>query len=598
MNDTPTSTPSDEYRARLADRRARVVALEQRSARIANLRLVGFAAIVIVAWLAFGERVMRPLWIAAPLIGFVVLVVWHDRELRRQRRAARAVTFYERGLARIEDRWQGSGEAGERFADPSHPYAADLDLFGPASLFQLLCTARTAAGEETLARWLREPAVASDVRARQAAVTALRSRLDLREDVAVLGADVRAELDPKSLETWGQAAVTPVPGWVRPVAAVVAAISVATVVAWLGFGQKIWPALIAIIVERALLQYLRGILKSGVVAVERAGADLEVLAEVLGRVEREDLSGPLQRTRDALFTGSEGPSKAIAELRSLVGLYEARFNQFFLPLNTLLLWEVQVGASIAKWRTKFGPKLGGWIHALGEIEAQSALAAYAYEHPADVFPEVHDAGTTYDGEQLGHPLIPAATCVRNDLKLVDGRRLLLVSGSNMSGKSTFLRTVGINAVLALAGGPVRAKRMAISPMRLGATLRIQDSLQQGASRFYAEITRLRQILDLAKGDRPLLFLLDEILHGTNSHDRLIGAEAVIRALLDRNALGLVTTHDLALANVVGTLGNLAANAHFADTVQDGKLVFDYREREGVVQGSNAIALMRAVGLPV
>ncbi|MBS2028012.1 MAG: DNA mismatch repair protein MutS [Deltaproteobacteria bacterium] len=598
MNDATTRTPSDEYRARLADRRARVVALEQRSARIANLRLAGFAAILLVAWLAFGARAVRPLWIAAPFIGFVALVVWHDRELKRQRRAARAVTFYERGLARIEDRWHGVGESGERFADPSHPYAADLDLFGPASLFQLLCTARTAAGEETLASWLREPAQASEVRARQAAVTALRDRLDLREDVAVLGADVRAELDPRSLEAWGSTTVQPIPGWTRPVAAIVAAIAVAATVGWLGFGQPIWIMLLAVFAERALLQILRARLKSAVEAVERAGADLEILAEVLGRVEREELSGPLQRIRDAIFTGSEGPSKAIAELRSLVGLYEARFNQFFIPFNTLLLWEVQVGVSIARWRARFGPRLGGWIRTLGELEALSALAAYAYEHPADVFPELHDSGATYDGEQLGHPLIPAATCVRNDLKLVDGRRLLLVSGSNMSGKSTFLRTVGVNAVLALAGAPVRAKRMALSPMRLGATLRIQDSLQQGASRFYAEITRLRQILDLAKGDRPLLFLLDEILHGTNSHDRLIGAEAVIRALLDRGALGLVTTHDLALANVVGTLGNLAANAHFADTVQDGKLVFDYREREGVVQGSNAIALMRAVGLPV
>jgi DNA mismatch repair ATPase MutS len=168
----------------------------------------------------------------------------------------------------------------------------------------------------------------------------------------------------------------------------------------------------------------------------------------------------------------------------------------------------------------------------------------------------------------------------------------------MSGKSTFLRTVGINAVLALAGAPVRAERLSISPVRLGATLRIQDSLQQGASRFYAEITRLKQILDLAGGDRPLLFLLDEILHGTNSHDRLIGAEALIRALLSRSALGLVTTHDLALARVVESLGGAAENAHFADTVQDGKLHFDYRKRAGVVQQSNAIALMQAVGLPL
>ena len=188
--------------------------------------------------------------------------------------------------------------------------------------------------------------------------------------------------------------------------------------------------------------------------------------------------------------------------------------------------------------------------------------------------------------------------VRNDVRLSGDTRLLVVSGSNMSGKSTLLRTVGINTVLALMGAPVCATRLRVTPLRIGATLRIQDSLQEGRSRFYAEITRLRQIADLAKGSTPLLFLLDELFHGTNSHDRLVGATGVLRGLVDRGAIGLITTHDLALTAVADDLAPRAANVHFEDRFEGGELRFDYVMRPGPVTRSNALALMRAVGLDV
>jgi DNA mismatch repair ATPase MutS len=208
------------------------------------------------------------------------------------------------------------------------------------------------------------------------------------------------------------------------------------------------------------------------------------------------------------------------------------------------------------------------------------------------------SGAVFEGQQLGHPLLPAAGMVRNDVHLTSDRQLLVVSGSNMSGKSTLLRTVGINAVLALAGAPVRAASLRISPLAIGATLRIQDSLQEGRSRFYAEITRIRELADLARGPVPLLFLLDELLHGTNSHDRLIGAAGVLRSFLDRGAIGLITTHDLALTAVADELSPRAANVHFEDWLEGNDIRFDYRMKSGPVTRSNAIALMRAVGLDV
>src|SRR5262245_37555703 len=262
------------------------------------------------------------------------------------------------------------------------------------------------------------------------------------------------------------------------------------------------------------------------------------------------------------------------------------------------MWGTRFAFLIEAWRVRSGPAIGRWLAVIAEIEALLSLAAFSFENPRDAFPELVEEGLLYHGVALRHPLMPRGVCVANDLTLDTQMRLLVVSGSNMSGKSTWLRTIGINAVLALAGSTVPAERLRISTLAIGATLRIQDSLMAGKSRFYAEITRIQQIMEKAKGPLPLLFLFDEILHGTNSHDRGIGAEAIVRALVDRGAIGLLTTHDLALAHIAERLGSHAANVHFADHLVDGKMVFDYRMQPGVVQHSNAIALMRVVGLPV
>jgi DNA mismatch repair ATPase MutS len=235
---------------------------------------------------------------------------------------------------------------------------------------------------------------------------------------------------------------------------------------------------------------------------------------------------------------------------------------------------------------------------VGEIEALCALAGYSYERPRDPFPDIVDGEPRFEATGLTHPLLPERRSVRNDVNLGPGTRLLVVSGSNMSGKSTLLRSIGINVVMALAGAPVRALALTLSPLALGASIRVTDSLQGGISRFYSEITRLRQIVDLTGGPAPLLFLLDELLQGTNSHDRRIGAEAVVRGLLGRGAIGLLTTHDLALAHIADLLAPKAANVHFEDHIEGGRIAFDYILRPGIVQRSNALELMRSVGLEV
>jgi DNA mismatch repair ATPase MutS len=292
-------------------------------------------------------------------------------------------------------------------------------------------------------------------------------------------------------------------------------------------------------------------------------------------------------------------SKQIARLHRLVELADSRKNMMFAPVAGVLLWGTQLAFAIEEWRRRSGPIVARWLAATGELEALSALAGYAYENPSDVFPEVlPEGGPVFEARGIAHPLIPEQRCVRNDVSLNADVRLLVVSGSNMSGKSTLLRTVGANAILALAGATVRARSLRLSPLAIGASIRIQDSLQAGSSRFYAEITRLRQIVDLTAGAIPVLFLLDELLHGTNSHDRRIGGEAVVKGLVRQGAIGLLTTHDLSLAHIAEALAPRARNVHFEDHIEGGRVAFDYRLRDGIVQKSNALELMRAVGLEV
>jgi hypothetical protein len=291
-------------------------------------------------------------------------------------------------------------------------------------------------------------------------------------------------------------------------------------------------------------------------ALNRADAaahDLDILGHLLEQLEPQRFTSPrLAALHHALAADGIVASRAIRTLHRLVELHDWQDNLFFLLLSIPVMWGTHVAWAIEAWRGAHGRHIQQWLNAAGEFEAFSSLSAYRFEHPDDPFPAIVSAPdgsrprAVFEGVDLGHPLLPAARMVRNDVRLAGEPALLIVSGSNMSGKSTLLRTVGVNAVLALCGAPVRAASLRVSPLAIGATLRIQDSLLEGRSRFYAEITRIRELADAASGSLPLLFLLDELFHGTNSHDRLVGSSGVLRGLLDRGAIGLITTHDLAL----------------------------------------------------
>ena len=470
-----------------------------------------------------------------------------------------------------------------------------------------------------LAQWLLAPADTIAIVARQQATDDLTPRLDLREALSLAGTDVRASVHTEAVVAWAEGPLLLSGAWIRPIAIVLTIAAIASMSVWIATGNST-PFVAVVMAEILFSLPLREKLATALHGSDGPARDLDVLAMVLSQLEREHFTaGRLCTLQRELTGGAACASVSIRRLHRLVELHDWQHN-LVVPRR---LPPSSSGARIWRWPWKHGRRAHGrsvreWLRISGEFEAIASLSAYRYEHPDDPFPEIVETATPpgrhgiFDGVGLGHPLIPAARMIRNDVRLDNNRgptgsappvehsapQLLVISGSNMSGKSTLLRTVGVNAVLAFAGAPVRATSLRLAPMRIGATLRIQDSLQEGRSRFYAEISRIRELADLASGPLPLLFLLDELLHGTNSHDRVLGASGVLRALLDREAIGLITTHDLALTTVAGDLAPRAANVHFDDHFEGREIVFDYVMKPGPVTRSNAIALMRAVGLDV
>ncbi len=595
---TDLPAPAAEYQRRLDLWRDRQARLERRAAGLRRAERVAFGAIVLLALLSQYESVPnKVIMIGVPSAVLQAAAGWRRRTVRRGQIARRAAEWYETRLASLTGEWAGRGSPGERFADEGHPYALDLDLFGRGSLFERLSLARTAAGEDALAAWLKAPAEPEEVRARQAAVAELRGAVEAREQAALL--EPFGVIDLAGLRDWLASAPDPGPPWLRAACFGLVAALLATLGAWLALGLSPYPLLAVLAVEAVLAYRTRAGVRASLAAVSGRSGELYLIAAVLARLERGRFRSPwLCRLQADLRADLLSPSTCVGWLARLVGLPDWKNDLPQAPLLSLLLWTTHLAFWVAKWRRRYGAELERWLVALGQFEAIQSLADYAYENPADPFPELLPDGPLFDAEALGHPLLPPGRCVANDVRLDSGLALLVVSGSNMSGKSTLLRAAGVNAVLAQAGATVRARRLRLSPLAVGATMRVQDSLQAGRSRFYAELLRVRQIVGLARGPRPLLFLLDELFGGTNSADRQAGAQAVARMLVEAGAVGLLTTHDLALTGVADLLGARARNVHFADHLAGGAVTFDYTMRPGVVPHGNALAILRAAGLAV
>ena len=565
-----------------------------------NARLASGILAVAIAAASLGAGRISPWWLLLPVAGLIVLAVIHDRVDRALRRAGRGITYYERALARLDNKWIGTGSQGERFRDPRHVFADDLDLFGRGSLFELLSTARTHMGERVLAGWLLTPGEPKEVVARQEAVQELGPGVDLREEIALMGDDLRAALDDRKLGAWGTQPPVEFFAGARWLGLALAIAAVTTALTAMLDLTSFRPFLLVVLAE---LMFLMATNRATSRVADEVGApaqELRLIALLLERLEREQFRSPALAALHARLLAEGAPATVqIQRLVRLVDRLDWARNLFFRLPAAALIWMPQFAMAIEKWRIQHGAHVGEWVAAIGEFEAMSSLACFAYERPDAVFPELADSPQRfYEAQAVTHPLIPSAEAIANDVKLGGDTRLWIISGSNMSGKSTLLRAVGLSVVLAWAGAPVTAGRLKLSRLRLGASMRTSDSVTDHRSRFYAEISRLKDVVDLARSGQPLLFLLDELLSGTNSHDRRLGAQGLLLGLVERDAIGLATTHDLALAEIAEQLSGRAINVHFEDHMEGGEIRFDYHLRPGVVARGNALELMRAVGLDV
>jgi ABC-type transport system involved in cytochrome c biogenesis ATPase subunit len=536
------------------------------------------------------------------LVLFFVLVNRHQRARARREWFRELASLHREGLARGARDW----EALPLTAAPrveSHPYADDLDVYGRASLTQILGPVGTAAGVSRLDEWLLRPGTPEEVAARQAAVHELAALPDLRAELAVHARRTRGTRakDIERFLAWAESppwlrthALVRVLAWLLPIAFVVFVVTNAT-----GLTRALWiiPLLIALVVYFGAGARMRNVFDR---AFGRE-ALFEHYPQMLELLSHAEFASPLlQSLRMQLIQDGVAADARIRQLSHLMHLADLRSSSIHLPVFLVTMWDVHVLRGLEQWQVEAGPAVREWLEVLGTVEALSALATLHYDEPAWAFAHIDVNASQLAASQLGHPLLRADARVSNDVTIGPRGTFLLVTGSNMSGKSTLLRSLGVNAVLAQAGGPVCAEAMTLPPLQVYTSIRVQDSLARGVSYFMAELQRLKLIVDAAQrlgsAQAPaLLFLLDEILHGTNTAERRIAARHVISHLVETGAIGAVTTHDLELADEPA-LRSAAQLVHFREQVTETSLTFDYKLRSGLATSTNALQLMRLVGL--
>ncbi len=613
------SDVTKEYEARWARHEAVRSEAARRSRKLSSQRSVVFL-LTVAALIAFdffsGMAQQVALGVMALLVvTFVAQVVIHRRVRAEERWSALLAGVAQEGVLRCERRWADLEEALPVIERPGptvragHAYALDLDLTGRASLFRLLGPVTSQRGRTLLADWLLTPGTAREARPRQDALKELAPLADLRADLTAHGRQARLEALPDlgRFLTWAEDEPV-LPGrpglvWSGRLFPIVLLV---TVIADILFSAGPWwllPAAVQLLVVRKVGRAT----SASFASVDGVGPVVKTLVPQLRLLDATEWESPLlTRIRDRLGYGADSAHHRLGGLLRLVDTVESRRNLVYATLAPVLLLDLHLGASLDRWRERHGTAVRDWLDASGEWEALSALATLAHDHPGWCFPELREDGeTALVASGLGHPLLHPEQCVRNDVHVGPPETFLLVTGSNMSGKSTLLRSIGLNAVLAGAGAPVAADHFSTPCLRVFTCMRVDDSLEEGVSLFMAELLRIRTVVEAAQAEdeegRPVLYLLDEMLHGTNTAERQVAARGIVHHLVASGAIGAVSTHDLELAET-SELQAAANPIHFREEV-DGRgpegrprITFDYQLRPGIATTRNALKLLEAVGL--
>ncbi len=632
--------PAAAYRQRTTDFGALHARLDRRAKQNGNLNLaLFFAAFVAVVIGSVRKEEAWYAWAGVLAISFVVAVIYFQRLKRQVSRAATLVAINQEGLHRLERNWSAlppparvgppGGIPLPTGASIDPATAADLDLLGVASVQHLLNTSATPIGRATLCAWLLQPAPPSVVTTRQGAVRELAPLIDFRDDLGAHGRQMgQAQPHYESFVAWAEST----PWLVRQplllwLARLLPLLSLSLGIAawyWGDTYQALYLALAAVLSVSLLLSLTVGRRAAATISQVEAQQDVfAAYAEIFDLLAEQSFSAPeLRRLQAALTVDSSGPAtdkeatprrlragQQTRQLQRLMPMAAIRRWMLFFPIEVVTLWNFHLLWLLERWQVRAGSHVRCWLAALGEMEALLALGTLHYDHPAWAFPELRadpQAASTSQvlADNLAHPLLPPTRAVGNDVVVGPPGSFLLVTGSNMSGKSTLLRAIGVNCVLAQMGAPICGARLRLPPLTVASSMRVQDSLSQGVSFFMAELRGLKAVVDLADlaqrtAATPVLYLLDEILQGTNTAERQIAARHIIRRLVDAGAIGAVSTHDLTLA-AAPDLSSAAVAMHFTESFSRGPegpaMHFDYKLRPGVATSTNALKLMEVVGL--
>ncbi|MTI82000.1 MAG: DNA mismatch repair protein MutS [Firmicutes bacterium] len=563
---------------------------------IRGIFFLGIVAFMIIGYLQ--ELAFLYLYLLPLILIFLILIKKHYRIRNDITYLQNLITINTKGLQRLSGHWVNFSNKGERFIDSDHPYTSDLNIFGHGSLYQYLNATTFYLGEQELASLLSEESNVREIKLRQEAVKDLAARFDWRQGFEATGMNtdkknhiikvLLAWVDEKRIiKNTNNLYIL----WLVPIITAVMLILMA-----FGYVPSYLPLIfimlqffILIIIQTKTFKVLKG--------TENASCILDQFAETLKMIEQETLQAPLLKDiQRRLYVNGKTASQQVKSLSKITGLLSFRYYILYWVFNALTFSDLYTIIKLNKWKSKSGKYLNDWLKVIAQLEALSSLAILAHDNPNWVFPEVSDDKPYFKATSLGHPLIKKEDRVANDVHLSSTGTILVITGSNMSGKSTLLRTVGINLTLAYAGAPVCARSINCPLMNIYTSMRIQDSLEQNISAFYAELNRIKLIIEAAKNGKPLIFMIDEIFKGTNSQDRILGAKTIIKNLTEYNAIGFVTTHDLELSILEKEFPDKIKNYNFNDEIINNEITFNYKLEKGVSKTTNAIALMKMVGI--
>lgn len=592
--------PENHYTERLSLTEGQLQQVKKQIFRISMLRLALFIAGIAGLYFFFNQTTLLIVCICLTFLPLFILVKIHNRFFIRKEWLETQARIIQEELQALSGDYS-SFEDGKEYVNPEHPYSFDLDIFGRRSLFQSINRTCTFFGKDRLAKWLQNHLhKKTSIEKRQEMVREISEHTLFREQFRVAGLVHHGQSsDGEKIQAWSQSPAQYLhAGWVKAfiwgVPVINSLLLITSLAGWTSFS---WLGLSFGI----FLVLSFGIIKRATYIQETYGKPLKSLngyARLIALAKAEDWkSAGMLELMERFNLNGQSPVQALQQLSKELDRLDLRNNQFlYVLLEGSIFFQLQEIVRIERWKVRYGQHISEWLETVGELDALCSLGTFAYNHPQYTYPELTEKPFCFLATQMGHPLMPVSQCVKNDATIPSRPFFLIITGANMAGKSTYLRTIGVNYLLACIGAPVCCERLKLYPNQLITSLRTSDSLSDNESYFFAELKRLKRIIDLLNQGQQLFIILDEILKGTNSMDKQKGSFDLIRQFMQLKANGIIATHDLLLGSLIKQFPEEIRNYCFEADIKENELTFSYKLREGVAQNMNACFLMKKMGI--